>query len=349
MTTFIQFDMIEGRFGPFGQITLNRPEALNALNLEMIQAMNEQLIAWEEDTHIQAVIIQSNSEKAFCAGGDIRALYEAGLKKEASAITFFQQEYALNYRIHAYAKPYISFLNGITMGGGVGISLHGSHRIAGENFRFAMPETAIGFFPDIGGSYLLNHCPGSFGMYLGLTGARVNQNDAFALNLTDYSIPVATQQDVKLALYDLDLRMDAHEQVSAVLDTFHNASQHNLTTIYETLPWVNDVFSQSSVENIMSKLSEWAQTHPLAERALLDLQLKSPLSLKITFELLKRMRNQSLAVCLKTDEQLAHQFFAHSDFYEGVRALIIDKDNSPQWKPKTLVEISPAMVNAYFV
>lgn len=348
MSTWIKTEEIKGTFGQFGHIILNRPEALNALNLEMIEELEKILTQWEKNPSILAVMLQSSSEKAFCAGGDIRALYEAGLKKDPHVFDFFKKEYQLDNYLAHYPKPCISFLNGITMGGGVGISLHGHHRVAGENFKFAMPETAIGFFPDVGGGHLLNQCPGEFGVYLGLTGARVPQKEAYALNLIDYCIDTAQQPSIIEQLHQLDLRdtAGAHGRVSHLL---HNAHQMpNIAKELEPFHWVNEIFSEKSVESIIEKLEQSASDHPLIEKTLNDIKIKSPLSLKVTFELLKRTEFSSLEECLKLDYILVHHFFEDKDFYEGVRALIVDKDNKPQWQPPALKDVSAEQVNAYF-
>ncbi len=348
MNSWIKSEEIKGQFGYFGYITLNRPEALNALNLDMVLALEEILTQWEKNSDILAVILQSSSEKAFCAGGDIRALYEAGLKKDPHVFEFFKKEYELDYHLAHYAKPCISFLNGITMGGGVGISLHGHHRVAGENFKFAMPETAIGFFPDVGGGHLLNQCPGSFGVYLGLTGARVSQKEAYALNLVDYCIDTVSQPIVMEQLHQLDLRdkAAAHGKVSHLLQTAHQMT--DITQELAHFHWINEIFSQHSVEAIIEKLEQSASDNSLIQNTLNDIQAKSPLSLKVTFEQLKRMEFSSLEECLNLDYVLVQHFLNDNDFYEGVRALIVDKDNRPQWKPSQLKDVTAEKVNAYF-
>lgn len=348
MTAWIQHKVVQGVFGQFGHVTLNRPEALNALNLEMVLALDDILVQWEKDPAVLAVIIQSSSEKAFCAGGDIRALYDAGLKKDLRVFDFFKYEYQLDLRIARYSKPYISFLNGITMGGGVGISLHGAHRVAGENFKFALPETNIGFFPDIGGSYLLHECPGAFGKYLGLTGARASREEAYALNLVDYCVDLQDQSTIIQQLYALDLRdRTASSKVEKLLNQAHKTIcvDHALKNLH----WVNDIFSADTLERILQNLEEHAQENLLIEKTLNDLRAKSPLSLKITFEQLKRAEFLSIEECLQMDDILVHHFLQDHDFYEGVRALIIDKDNKPQWQPATLSDISEEQVNSYFL
>jgi len=343
----ICFEKIQGTYGEFGHVMLNRPKALNALSFPMIQALKRQLEIWEEETSLLAVIVTSSSEKAFCAGGDIRALYEAGLKKNPDISKFFEQEYALNKAIHCYTKPYISFLNGLTMGGGVGISLHGSHPVAGEKFCFAMPETAIGFFPDVGGSFCLNRCLGFSGIYLGLTGARLSREEAYLLDLVPFCINVVDQEDCLKALYAADLRGTAHSLVTEILRRYH-PSPLNPAPLLDEMAWIDEVFQEQSVESILDKLQALSGENPLAEKTLSELNLKSPTSLKVTLKQLHRARGLPLEDCLAVDYQLAQHFIRGYDFYEGVRALIIDKDNTPRWKPAVLSEVTEIMVDKYF-
>lgn len=358
MSALIQFE--KGLFGSFGHITLQRPKALNALNLEMILGLSRVLDEWEKDPSVLAVIIQSSDERAFCAGGDIRTIYELGMKKDTEIFTFFKQEYALNQKIARYTKPYISFMNGITMGGGVGISLHGSHCVAGKNFQFAMPETGIGFFPDIGSSYLLNRCPGAFGMYLGLSGARLNAQEAYDLKLVNYCIE--DNQPVIEALHQLNLEKNAHQTVTDLLSKFHKTPSTS-SSITHSLPWINEIFSQNSVEDIIKELTsltiveaplvgdrnnEQVLNPDLIKKTLEDLKSKSPFSLKVTFELLKRTRGKTVEESLAIDSILVQHFLKDKDFYEGVRALLVDKDKQPKWEPPNLESISAQQVNEYF-
>lgn len=346
MNALIQFETKKCQYGQLGYITLNRPQALNALNMEMILVLDEILEKCEKDFDIMGIVVQSASEKAFCAGGDIRAMYEGGLKKDPQVLTFFEREYQLNRRIHHFSKPYISLLNGITMGGGVGISLHGSHCVAGENFKFAMPETAIGFFPDIGGSHLLHQCPGSYGVYLGLTGARLNREDAHALNLLDYCIDVNRQPEMIAQLHELDLREQAKSKISELLRHYHVEPVSE--TIFHHSPWINEIFSETSVEKIIEQLEKKAKDNPDIAKTLADLKVRSPMSLKVTLEQFKRTQFESLDDCLKMDYQLVQHFLKGHDLYEGVRALIVDKDNQPKWNPSILENVSEEMVSLYF-
>ncbi|ASQ46308.1 enoyl-CoA hydratase/isomerase family protein [Legionella clemsonensis] len=327
-----------------GLVTLNRSQALNALTLDMIKAMQQQLLAWEKEADIHAVIVQGEGEKAFCAGGDVRWLYEAGLNKDPEQMQFFWHEYRLNHYIHHFKKPYISLMNGITMGGGVGISLHGSHPIATENFVFAMPETGIGFFPDIGASYLLARCPDATGIYLGLTGKRLKAQEAYELGLIKQIIPANKMQEFINRLASIDLSKNAHQQVNACLKEF--SMEHEKASITEHLVTINRCFSQQTIEDIFSALeeegNEWAIT------ILNNLKQKAPLSLKVTLAQIHKAKAKSLAECLAIDYCVVNQFMHGHDFYEGVRALLVDKDKSPHWQPSSLDEVTPALVADFF-
>ncbi|OCH97382.1 3-hydroxyisobutyryl-CoA hydrolase [Legionella jamestowniensis] len=337
-------DIVFTREEHLGLITLNRSQALNALTLDMIKAMQQQLLAWEKEVDIHAVIVQGEGEKAFCAGGDVRWLYEAGLNQAPEQMQFFWHEYRLNHYIHHFKKPYISLMNGITMGGGVGISLHGSHPIATENFVFAMPETGIGFFPDIGASYLLARCPDATGIYLGLTGNRLKAQEAYKLGLIKQIIPANKMQEFIKRLASLDLSADAHQQVDACLQEF--AMEHEKAFITDNLAAIKRCFSQQTVEAIFSALKdegeEWAIT------ILNNLKHKAPLSLKVTLAQIHKAKNKSLAECLTMDYCLVNQFMREHDFYEGVRALLVDKDRSPRWQPSSLDKVTSALVADYF-
>lgn len=358
MSQYIISEKIQGLHGKFGHITLNRPLALNALNLEMIIALDKILEEWEKDPTVLAVILQSSSEKAFCAGGDIRAVYDAGLKNDPISYEFFEREYKLNRRIHHYTKPYISFMNGINMGGGVGISLHGSHKIAGNNFKFAMPETTIGFFPDIGGAYLLNRCPGAYGVYLGLTGARLEREDALALKLINYCINTDKQLYTIEKLHDLDLRINAKEKVSHLLKMHHQENLTDHLSVLEKSSWINHVFSKESMEDIMNVLQKLQKSTSFTDteqffiqKTYLDLKKKSPISLKVTLEMLKHTKNQNYTFddCINVNAILVKHFLQDKDFYEGIRALIVDKDHQPQWNPARLEDISEEQIINYFL
>ncbi|MFI4918699.1 MAG: enoyl-CoA hydratase/isomerase family protein [Legionellales bacterium] len=330
--------------GQIGFITLNRPNALNALTLTMILAMQKQLQLWKEDHSIHAVLLRAAPGNAFCAGGDVRWLYNAGKAHDSQQTQFFWHEYRLNHFIHHLGKPYISLIDGMVMGGGVGVALHGSHPVACERFVFAMPETSIGFFPDIGASYLLNRCPGHLGLYLGLTGNRLDPQDALQAGLVKQTVRSENMPQLVTALLNEDLSTNAHARVDACLLT--HAMAHAETDLSTVLPVIDRCFSQPTVELIRASL----QNIGLAWAAKVDslLEKKCPLSLKVTLAQLQKTKDLSLAECLKIDYDLARHFMQGRDFYEGVRALLIDKDKNPQWDPPQLHLVSDTRVLGFF-
>ncbi len=327
-----------------GIITLNRISALNALNLPMILALQAHLEAWQKDEDVHAVVIRSAGGRAFCAGGDVRAIYAHGPQRYSESMDFFAHEYRLNHFIHQFSKPYIALMDGITMGGGVGIALHGSHPVASENFVFAMPETGIGFYPDIGASHLLSRCVDHIGVYLGLTGHRISALESHALGLVQHVIPVSEWSSVCMALKHADLSTDADDKVTTILKDKAIPAQPSIWD--NRAPFIHAVFQQTDMNAIMTTLqtghSEWHKQvrHVLDE--------KSPLSLHITREQLRLAASLTLDACLSMDYCLTSHFMQDSDFYEGVRALLIDKDNTPHWQPSTHAQVSEAVVAAYF-
>lgn len=323
-----------------GIITLNRSEALNALSLPMISSIQQHLSQWKASPSVHAVVIQATGDQAFCAGGDVRWLYQS--KSDAKQLDFFWQEYRLNHFIHHFGKPYIALMDGLTMGGGVGISMHGSHPIASERFLFAMPETGIGFFPDIGASYLLNRCPEHYGLYLGLTGNRLDHKEAKALGLVKEILPSNLMRDFLERLADEDLSKDAHTRVDDCLKVFA-LSKEEATTIN---PLINKCFSKPTLDLVLQSLQEVNEAW--SNNMLRQLEKKSPLSLKVTFEQLKKTAGKSLSDCLKMDYTLVQHFMKANDFYEGIRALLIDKDKNPRWDPPSLDLVRDGTIINYF-
>ncbi|WP_133130816.1 enoyl-CoA hydratase/isomerase family protein [Legionella yabuuchiae] len=326
-----------------GLITLTRPKALNALTLTMILAMQEQLLAWQDDSDIHAVVVRAEPGKAFCAGGDVRWLYETGKQDDPEQMAFFWHEYRLNHFIHHFKKPYIALMDGITMGGGVGISLHGSHPVASTSFSFAMPETGIGFFPDIGASHLLSRCPNQFGTYLALTGNRLNAAEAYELGLVRYVVPAEAMKDLLDDLMKQDLSQDTLAKIESCLNRYTRPYSSDMSTLCE---YVNSAFNFNEVEDIVdylkSKQEDWYH------ETLATLQAKAPLSLKVTLRQMKKASMMNLAQCLTMDFNLVNHFMRGNDFYEGVRALLVDKDKQPKWQPSHLEEVTEQMVSSYF-
>lgn len=326
--------------GHAGVITLNRPRALNALTLGMVRGLAAALDAWEHDPAIRHVVIIGAGEKAFCAGGDIRLLHElgrAGRIEESRG--FWREEYVLNARIKAYPKPYIALIDGIVMGGGVGVSLHGSHRVAGERYLFAMPEVGIGFFPDVGATHALPRLPGATGTWLAVTGERVGQADAMALGLATHAVlssAMAGLLDALVAGQDVDAAL---EERAAILPPPPLAPHRAL---------IDHAFSAPTVEAIIARLEEVAGTDPFAARLLGAMAQKSPTSMKLALAQMKAGGALSFAEAMRTEFRIVSRIATGLDFREGVRAAIIDKDNKPAWQPARLADVGSAMVAAYF-
>lgn len=346
MTIFahITFDILPGTAGNIGLITLNRPDALNALDKDMIISLYEQLRVWQDDPQIKAVVIHSASDKAFCAGGDIRQLYDNKQRGEQALHKFFWHEYRLNRLIHNYPKPYIALLDSITMGGGVGISFHGSHPVASENIVFAMPETSIGFFPDVGCSYLLSRCPGQFGLYIGLSGARLKLADLFYTKLIKYAVPGTDHPALIDALVHTDLGDHPGNKVTVVIEQFMQTPPPGELAQYHTC--IDTCFAQANIEQILQALQ--ASDHTWGQQTAALLNQKSPTSLKVTLRLLQQAQQFDFDTCIRTEYKLTNRFCASNDFFEGIRALLVDKDKQPRWRPATLDSISENDIARYF-
>jgi enoyl-CoA hydratase/carnithine racemase len=340
----ILFDVKDG----LGLITLDRPKALNALTLGMIREMEKTIPHWEKDPAIKAVILRGAGDRAFCAGGDVTGLYREMHDNPSGTLRrdFFREEYIVNRRIYRYAKPWISLIDGIDMGGGVGLSVHGSHSVASEKFLFAMPETTIGLFPDVGGGYFLSRLPGALGVYLALSSHRLRAADALWAGIVDAYVPSARLGDLQAALGAADLEgPDAHGKVDAVIARF--AEPAGRPTLPALMPDIDRCFSAESVGEIVAKLKkypgEWAQKQL---GALLKL---SPLSMSITFEQLRRCANRSFEDAMTIEYRMAQAAMRPDhDFFEGVRALLIDKDQAPKWNPPTIDGVTREMVDAHF-
>jgi enoyl-CoA hydratase len=323
--------------GVAGIVTLNRPKAMNALTLDMVRLIHPKLREWAEDDAVQCVIVEGAGDRAFCAGGDIRALHDWGRAGDKTAIDFWREEYLLNTYIKRYPKPYVALMDGINMGGGVGLSVHGSHRVATERLTFAMPETGIGLFPDVGGTYFLPRCPGETGLYLGLTGARLKAADAIFAGIADCYVPSA-----KLgALKD---RLAGGAPVHAALAEV--AVEEGPAPLRDIQKEISAHFSKASVAEILASLradgSEWAvQTADMIDT-------KSPISTLVAFRQIREGAALDFEDCMKLEFRLTNRFATGHDFFEGVRAVVIDKDQSPKWNPARLADIDAAEVERYF-
>jgi len=345
MSEDIIFTELSGAGGSVGHILLNRPKALNSLTTEMCELLHDQLLQWQQDDNIKVVVIRGEGDRAFCAGGDIRRLYQNGKENIADSENFFRAEYRMNAAIFHFDKPYVSLLDGITMGGGAGVSMHGSHRVATERLMFAMPETGIGFFPDIGAGYFLNHCPDKLGYYLGLTGDRIGAADAREFGLATHVILSDQQDNLIQALVEDSFKSNDFDRVSQVIENFvSDASTPILTNHANTIA---ECFDGETVEDIMTRLEEANSEWSLLATKML--QKKSPTSLKVTLEQLRRAQNMKFNNIMKMEFNMALQFMRTPDFYEGVRAVVVDKDQNPAWQPSTLQAVDNKIVDIFFI
>ncbi|SOD94230.1 enoyl-CoA hydratase/isomerase family protein [Caenispirillum bisanense] len=330
-------------------ITLNRPKAMNALTLAQVEAMDPQLRRWATDDAVHAVVIQGTGEKAFCAGGDVVALHRAGqAKDEAYLARFYAEEYRLNRLIKTYPKPYVALLDGVVMGGGVGVSVHGSHRIATERTLFAMPETGIGMFPDVGGTYFLPRLPGKLGMYLGLTGARLRAADCVHAGVATHYVPANRLKDLLQALGEAETEAktpdEMQQAVTVVLDMY--GEEPGSAPLAKVQEQIDHCFAGDSVEDILARLdadgSEWAQ------QTRDTILAKSPTATKVAFRQIQVGAQVDFDRAMQIEYRLSQRFMKGPDFFEGVRALLVDKDNAPKWSPADLDAVAQEAVDAFF-
>ena len=335
--------------GQVGCITLNRPRALNALSLGMVRDLMAVLLAWQNDPAVLAVAIRGSNKEgpfgAFCAGGDIRFLHQAGSTGNPEIEDFFTEEYALNHLIHNYPKPYIAFMDGIVMGGGMGISQGAALRVVTERTKMAMPETAIGLFPDVGGGYFLSRCPGHVGEWLALTGDTIGAGDAIAFGLADGCLPLDAQAPVWDAL-GTQTFADGAAVKAFVASKLVAAS----ATMAGVKGQIDQYFSLDSASAITAALeaadTEWARSTAAT------LRKRSPLMLHVVLEQIRRARGMGLADDLRMERDMVrHCFFlrpGQSETVEGIRALAVDKDHSPRWNPARIEDVSPELVASFF-
>ncbi|RUX92565.1 MULTISPECIES: enoyl-CoA hydratase/isomerase family protein [unclassified Mesorhizobium] len=323
--------------GRAGVVTLTRPQALNALTHRMIRALDAALCAWETDQGIDVIVVKAEG-RAFSAGGDILHVYETG-RAGKPPVEFFADEYRLNARINSSRKPYVALIDGIVMGGGVGISFHGSHRVMTENAQFAMPEVGIGFFPDVGGSHLLPDLGGSFGMYLALTGNRIRYGDALWSGLATHTIKAEDQGGF------LD-RLTLTGDPESVLRGFFIQARRE--TDRPTLEAISSHFSQPSLKRVIDSLERAAGADEFAAKTLATILTRSPTSLRVAWRQISAGLTLSMEACMKMEFRILNRMLAGHDFYEGIRAAIIDKGSKPQWRPASLGAVSDADVDAYF-
>lgn len=343
----VVFEILPGVGGNIGKIILNRPKNLNALNFQMCENIFRQLTQWEKEKSIKAVIISSAGGRAFCAGGDVRALYETVKQGHyEEAMGFFIQEYAMNQAIFDFQKPYIAFLDGVTMGGGVGVSIHGSHSIATERLVWAMPETRIGFFPDVGVCYHLSRLPDNIGDYLALTGEQILANDAYHLGLVTSVIPSVRLEELENKIIKTPFSSTDFDVVTHIIKNFHQTPNESLNTHKIHFEKIKKYFSRHQVEDILSGLiseeDDWCQATAKT------LAAQSPLSLKITHTHLRHCSDFSFSQVMAENKHLVQKFIHDHDFIEGIRALLIDKDRTPHWQPPTLSEVTCDAIKLFF-
>jgi enoyl-CoA hydratase len=321
--------------GCVGVITLNRPKVLNSLNTAMLQAMYQQLRHWADDPSVATVVV-CGAGPSFCAGGDVRAVWEHR-GDDCFMDEVYRIEYILDEYINRYPKPYVALMTGITMGGGCGISVHGAFRVVTETTTLAMPEVQIGLYPDVAGSYFLSRCPGWIGLYMGLAGARLNAADTLYTGIASHCV------------YSCDLsrlveRLAAGEAVESSLAKLYAPPPEG--TIERLRPSIDECFGRDSVRSIVAALNEHGE--PWAKQALDNIRASSPTSLEIAFRAIREGRGKNLRDCLIADFRIAQRLMKQNDYFEGVRALIIDKDRKPRWNPSVLEDVSQAARDAYF-
>jgi enoyl-CoA hydratase/carnithine racemase len=335
-------------------ITLNRPAALNALSLDMILQLRSALSQFAADANVKAVLIKGAGEKAFCAGGDIRAIYESYQNGDDLHRDFFVTEYPLDYLLHSYPKPYIALIDGIVLGGGMGISQGSRLRIVGDRTRMAMPEVAIGFFPDVGASYFLSRLEGSLGPYLALTGVQIRAADALYAGLADVYLPRSSvdlleSELTALTLSATDRSEDWRAAINGVLQRLAGLDLPP-APLAAIRPAIDQHFAAPSVPALLKSLEEESrpQFQEWARQTVDLINTRSPTMLAVTLEQLKRGKSKSLADCFRMELGLVRHCFTQGDFIEGVRATLIDKDNTPVWRPQHIEEVTDASVEAMF-
>jgi enoyl-CoA hydratase len=329
------------RRGTAGLVTLNRSQALNAVTLGMVRALTRQLAQWADDASVTRIVVTAAGGRAFSAGGDIRALYELGRAgRHAEMLPFWREEYALNTIIKRYPKPYVSLIDGIVMGGGVGLSVHGSHRVAGDRYSFAMPEVSIGFFPDVGATWFLPRLPGELGAYCALTGQRLAAADAISATIATHRVASARFAQLADALCNavpVDTTLAAFGEAAGDVKVLANRSA------------IDRLFKRDRAEDILAALDrEHGPDADFAKAAAATMRSKSPTSLKLALAQVRAGAGLSFEACMQTEFRIVSRIIHGHDFYEGVRAVIVDKDNAPHWRPATLADVADAEIERHF-
>ena len=334
-------DVVARREGTLGHLTLNRPAAYNALTLDMVRMIDAALDTWENDSQVALLLLDGAGERAFCAGGDIRALYEASRAGQRAPLSdFFRQEYRLNARIARYPKPIVAVMHGVTMGGGIGLGAHASHRVVTERSVLAMPEVKIGFAPDVGGTYLLSRAPGEVGLHMALTGGRLGPADALFCGLADVHVPTDRLHDLRIALARCRTGDDAWTCLSRL------GTDPASGGLEAARRWIDRCYAFDGVEAILDALS--AAPEPGAKAAAAEIAGNAPTSLKVTLQALRDARGMDLEDCLDREFRISLSITAQPDFVEGVRAAVVDKDRSPRWQPARLSDVRRRDVLRHF-
>ena len=338
-------DILFSRSGDWGVVTLNREKALNALNWDMVKAMRARLVRWAGDQAVKAVLVTAVGEKSFCAGGDIRWLHDTAKADPAHACEFFREEYRNNALIYHFPKPYVAMIDGIVMGGGVGISVHGDFRVAGDRTLFAMPETGIGLFPDVGGGHFMPRLHDGLGLYYALSGARAKAADCMAAGIATHYVPSEAQDALKEALLGAALGEQPRADIEAVLD--EHASDPGHAGVNDARKDIARLFTDH--DNLGALLAALDQDDSeFAKKTLETLSRMSPTSVVLTFEQMRKGQALDFDDVMKMEFRLVRRVMEGRDFFEGVRAQIIDKDRNPKWSPSGIDEVTSAQIDAYF-
>ena len=343
MSSVEEGDLIVRREGAAGVIRLNRPKAINAMTLEMSMGIDTALDRFETDPDVSVIILEGAGERGLCAGGDIRGLWESSREGGDLGARFWRQEYIMNARIAKYPKPYVAFMDGLVMGGGVGLSGHASHRVVTDRTKLAMPEVGLGFFPDVGGTWLLSRSPGEIGTYFGLTGQTMNGPDAIHAKFADAVVPAAKWPELREALTKVRSGVTAAD-VSKLINGF--ATDETAGPVAAKEPVIDALFGFDRMEEIFAALKQDGSEFALA--TLKTLNEKSPRGMVVTLRLLRLARTtSSLEECLVREYRAALEVFRSDDFREGVRAAVIDKDRNPTWSPPRIEDVTPQMLAPY--
>ena len=350
LSEHVEATLVEADFGLLGKIVLNKPKALNALSTDMIEALQATLDLWADDERVKVVWIEGEGEKAFCAGGDVVMLYHsmqetAAGEVPAKAHEFFTKEYQLDQTIHTYPKPVIIYADGIVMGGGLGVAAAGSHRIVTERSMIAMPEVTIGLYPDVGASWFFNRMPGRCAEFLGMTGARMNAADALFTGLADFAVATDDLADMQLAILESD---GSHDGITAAIQSVQMEQRVHESALWVNYELINELMAPVNLVDVVQQFKDLDTEDKWLSKATAGLIHGCPMTLYLVREQIKRARYMSLAEVFAMELVVSTQCAMHPDLPEGIRALLIDKDNQPQWSVSDVADITPAMVEAYF-